>query len=91
MGFGVRKKENMNEEVRYICWLNEVRWKHNMVWFGGVCVVQEVAFLGIYPVIDHGSSDVGEGGEYPVICLGHGVMGAINHFVSPELCPEFIC
>ena len=62
-----------------------------MIWFGSVCAIGQVAFLGIYPVIDNGSSDVGEGSEYPVEWFGHGVMGAINHFVSPELCPEFVC
>ena len=62
-----------------------------MVWLGGVHTSYQVAFLGIHPVVDHRSLDVGEGSEYSIVCFGHGIMGAINHFVLPELCPEFIC
>lgn len=55
-----------------------------------VHLFDKVVFLGIYPVIDHGSMDVHQHGEYLVKWALHGLMLSIDHLVPLELIPKLI-
>ena len=51
---------------------------------GGVGACSEVCCLGVDPIIDQGSSDIGEGSEDAVEGDSHGRVGSIVQLVAAE-------